>query len=192
LLRRLAAAGYGAALDATILPFMSLNALPEITEVKETLAGTRKTFHCQLVDRQPGSAVVLFVSKAAVRVHEIDLPAGTVTFGYFWAERSYNVYHWMSPAGRTLAFYVNLSDATVLEGPTLFWRDLTVDILIPAQGEAVVLDEDEVPPTLAASLRARIERGKGEVLAQAALLRLELEAASDRLWPHVFGRDRQR
>jgi predicted RNA-binding protein associated with RNAse of E/G family len=164
---------------------MPLNALPEITEIKETLAGTRKTFHCHVIDRKPGSLVVLFVSKAPVRVHDVDLPAGTVTFGYFWVERNFNVYHWMSPTGATLAFYVNLSDGTRLED-TLHWRDLTVDILIPPGGAAVVLDEDEIPLALDSVTRARIDRAKVDVLARAGALRVELEAHSDALWPVVF------
>src|SRR5439155_20504502 len=114
-LREPAPAGYGspvrrAGVDATILPFMSLNALPEITEIKETLAGTRKTFQCHVIDRTPGAVVVLFISRAPVRVHDIELPAGTITFGYFWVDRGFNVYHWMSPTGTTLAFYVNVAD----------------------------------------------------------------------------------
>jgi len=170
---------------------MSLNALPEITEIKETLAGTRKTFHCHVVDRQPGSLVVLFVSKAPVRVHDIDLPAGTVTFGYFWVERNFNVYHWMSPSGATLAFYVNLCDGTRIED-ILHWRDLTVDILIPPSGEAVVLDEDEIPLALDSTTRARIDRAKQDVLTRAGALRVELEAHSDALWPAVFNTERRR
>jgi predicted RNA-binding protein associated with RNAse of E/G family len=170
---------------------MSLNALPEITEVKETLAGTSKTFHCHVIDRQPGALVVLFVSKAPVRVHDIELPAGTVTFGYFWMDRGFNVYHWMSPAGATLAFYVNLAEGTRIE-ETLHWRDLTVDILIPRSGEAVVLDEDEIPLALDSATRARIDRTRDDVLARAPALRVELEAHSDRLWPRVFEQGRER
>lgn len=170
---------------------MPPNALPEITEIKETLAGTRKTFHCHVIDRQPGALVVLFVSKAPVRVHDIDLPAGTVTFGYFWVERNFNVYHWMSPAGTTLAFYVNLSDGTRIED-TLHWRDLTVDILIPPVAEAVVLDEDEIPLALDSTTRARIDRAKQDVLTRAGALRVELEAHSDALWPVVFNAERRR
>jgi predicted RNA-binding protein associated with RNAse of E/G family len=171
---------------------MSQDALPEITEVKETLAGTRKTFQCHVVERAPGAVMVLFVSKAPVRVHDVELPAGTVTFGSFWTGRHYNVYHWMTPAGATLAFYVNLADGTSIDGDQLFWRDLTVDILIPAAGEAVVLDEDEIPHATDAPTRARIEQAKQEVLARAGTLRIELEASADRLWPRVFGRERQR
>jgi uncharacterized protein len=171
---------------------MSPKALPEITEVKETLAGTRKTFHCHVVDRDQRGVVVLFVSKSPVRVHDVDLPAGTVTFGYFWVDRSFNVYHWMAPGGATLSFYVNLADGTVLEDERLFWRDLTVDILVAPGGAAVVLDEDEVPLALEAATRARIEQTKRDVLARAADLRIELEARSDALWPRVFGEERRR
>jgi predicted RNA-binding protein associated with RNAse of E/G family len=171
---------------------MSPKALPEITEVKETLAGTRKTFHCHVIDRDSRSIAVLFVSRAPVRVHDVDLPAGTVTFGYFWAERSFNVYHWMAPGGATLAFYVNLADGTTIAEDTLFWRDLTVDILIAPDGTAVVLDEDEVPLALEAATRARIDQTTRDVLARAADLRIELEARSDALWPGVFGEERRR
>jgi predicted RNA-binding protein associated with RNAse of E/G family len=170
---------------------MPLNALPEITEVKETLAGTRKTFQCHVIDRQPGSLVVLFVSKAPVRVHDVDLPAGTVTFGYFWTDRGFNVYHWMSPAGLTFAFYVNLAEGTRIED-TLHWRDLTVDILITPAGQAVVLDEDEIPLALDSATRARIERTRDDVLARASALRMELEAHTDRLWTRVFEQGRRR
>jgi predicted RNA-binding protein associated with RNAse of E/G family len=171
---------------------MTQRPLPEITEVKETLAGTRKTFHCHVIDRDQRSIVVLFVSKAPVRVHDVELPAGTVTFGYFWVDRSFNVYHWMAPGGSTLAFYLNLADGTELAEQTLSWRDLTVDILVSPTGQAVVLDEDEVPLALEAATRARIDQTKRDVLARAADLRIELEARSDALWPRVFGEERRR
>jgi predicted RNA-binding protein associated with RNAse of E/G family len=171
---------------------MSLNALPAITEVKVTLAGARKTFSCQVVDRSATALVVLFVSKAPVKVHDLELPAGTVTFGYFWVDRSFNVYHWMSPAGATLAFYVNLAEGTTLAGETLFWRDLTLDVLIRPGAAALVLDEDELPPDLDADTWARIDRARAEVLSRAQTLPGELEAASDAYWPRVFGLERRR
>jgi predicted RNA-binding protein associated with RNAse of E/G family len=117
--------------------------------------------------------------------------AGTVTFGYFWTDRGFNVYHWMSPAGLTFAFYVNLAEGTRIED-TLHWRDLTVDILITSGGQALVLDEDEIPLALDSATRARIERTRDDVLARASALRMELEAHTDRLWPRVFEQGRRR
>jgi hypothetical protein len=194
-LRRRARAGYGGpdgAVDATIVNWMPPNALPEITEIKETLAGTRKTFACHVIERSPRAMVVLFVSRAPVRVHDVDLPAGTVTFGSFWSDRPFNAYHWMTPAGASLAFYVNLADRTEIAATTLSWRDLTVDILIPRDGEAVVLDEDEIPLALDAATRTRIEEAKHQVGGEAGDQRIERAAQADRLWPRVFGEERRR
>src|SRR5262245_21095970 len=118
--------------------------LSEITETKETLGGARKSFLCRLVARVPGEAVLLYVSDRTWRVADLELPAGTVTFGYFWADREYNVYHWMTPAGVTLALYVNLADQTVVEASRVAWRDLAVDLLV--RGERIdALDEAELP-----------------------------------------------
>ena len=171
---------------------MTIAALPEITEVKQTLAGGRKTFSCRLVARRPGEAVVLFISSAPVRIHDVSLPAGTVTFGYFWQERDFNVYHWMAPDGATIAFYINLADGTRIEPERLVWRDLALDILVLPVAEPIVLDEHELPTVLDPATRARIQEAKEELLASAGDLKIEIEAASDRLWPTVFGGERYR
>lgn len=163
--------------------------LPTITEVKRRLTGPAKSFSCRVVDRQPQRLVVLFISTTAVPVHDLVLPIGTVTFGYFWPDRAYNVYHWMSPAGATLAFYVNLADDTSFTEENLLWRDLAIDILMtPAR--TIVLDEHELPSALDEETRQRIGRAQREVLDQAATIRDEIDAASTALWPRVFGEKR--
>jgi predicted RNA-binding protein associated with RNAse of E/G family len=164
-----------------------MSELSEIVEVKETLAGVRQTFTCRTVARRPGEVVVLLVLPAARAVGGLTLPAGTVTFGYFWEDRPYNVYHWMSPAGATIACYVNLADRTRIAETTLFFRDLTVDILLPPDGSPRVLDEDELPPALEPATRARIEATTRAVLSQAGSLSAEVEAHSRALWPAAFG-----
>ncbi len=121
------------------------DALPEILEVKRTLDGREKHFQCRLIEGAQRQAVVLFVAPAAMHVHGIDLPAGTVTFGHFWTERLYNVYHWLDARSGTIAFYFNLADQTVIEAARLEWRDLTVDVLATPAGRVDVLDEDELP-----------------------------------------------
>ena len=88
--------------------------LPEILELKRTLDGQEKRFACRLIEGDRHQAVVLFISPAAMHVHGIELPAGTVTFGHFWTERLYNVYHWLGERGQTIAFYFNLADRTVI------------------------------------------------------------------------------
>jgi hypothetical protein len=160
--------------------------LPEILEVKHTLDGREKRFHCRLIEGDQNQCVVLFVAPAAMHVHGIDLPAGTVTFGHFWVDRPYNVYHWLDASGGTIGFYFNLADQTVLDGGRLEWRDLTLDVLATPAGRLEVLDEDELPPDLDQATRARIEQAKRAVLADPHALMEEIERHSRALYPRVF------
>jgi hypothetical protein len=166
---------------------MPVNDLPRILETKRSLDGRRKEFRCSLLERGPARAVVLFISPGPYRVAEIALPAGTVTFGHFWTDRAYNVYHWLTPEGRTLGFYFNIADGTTFDAEGgLQWRDLALDVLV-AGGVAQVLDEHELPADLAPDLRAYVEAAKHDVLARAAALTAELDAAADQLWRRAFG-----
>src|SRR3954452_20958724 len=133
--------------------------LPRVLELKRTLNGREKRFECGLIAGDARSAVLLFVAEHPMHVHGVDLPAGTVTFGHFWTDRLYNVYHWLDPDGQTLGFYFNISDSTVISDGWLEWRDLTLDVLATPSGRLEVLDEHELPPDLDTALRARIDRG---------------------------------
>jgi predicted RNA-binding protein associated with RNAse of E/G family len=162
--------------------------LPHILEVKHTLAGGEKRFECALLAADAGRAVVLWVAPHPMHVHGVDLPAGTVSFGHFWTTRPYNVYHWMDPQGRTLGFYFNVADRTVIGDGRLEWRDLVVDVLALPGGRLDVLDEDELPAELDDDVRAGIEAGKAAILGAPAAVLAEIEAASEALRPLVFAR----
>jgi len=164
--------------------------LPEILELKRTLDGQEKRFPCRLIEGDRRQAVVLFIAPAAMHVHGIDLPAGTVTFGHFWTDRLYNVYHWLGERGQTIAFYFNLADRTVIADGRLEWRDLTLDVLATPAGRLDVLDEDELPADLDATTRARIEEAKGSILGDPHRLMAEIEARSRALYPRVFPAER--
>lgn len=161
-------------------------ALPEIIETKRTLTGEQRVYHCRVVERSSGALVVLFISDRAMHVGGLDLPPGTVTFGYFWADRPYNAYHWMQPGGTTLGVYFNLADETNLDDEGAFsWRDLAVDVLLRPGMDAVVLDEDQLPPSL--PRRDQIERATRALVAAAPAIVAALEQRTTALWPRVFG-----
>jgi predicted RNA-binding protein associated with RNAse of E/G family len=160
---------------------------PTILEIKRTLDGREKRFDCRLIAGDGGHAVVLFVAPAAMLVHGVDLPKGTVTFGYFWSDRLYNVYHWLDPRrGTTIGFYFNLADRTLIGDGRLEWRDLTVDILATPAGRLEVLDEHELPADLDEALRARIAEAKRQVFADLGNLIRELELSSRSFFQRVF------
>ena len=169
------------------MPTTDVNELPKILERKLTLAGEEKTFSCRVLQRSADELVVLFVSERAYRVADLELPPGTVTFAHYWLRRPYNVYHWLSPAGVTLAHYFNLADGTDFAPETFTWRDLTLDVLFRPGHAPEVLDEDELPSGLDDITRNQIHQALAQVHADAPDVVSQLEAAAGRLWPHLFG-----
>jgi hypothetical protein len=166
------------------LPAAGNFALDRIVEVKRTLSGQEKRFACTVLAREGSHLIVLFVAAAAMHVHGVDLPAGTVTFGHFWTDRPYNVYHWLDGVtGSTIGYYVNLSDSTSIGEGSLEWRDLIVDVLLMPDGRATVLDEDEIRADVPSSLRLQIADARATVLGARLALIAELERNRAALWP---------
>lgn len=128
-----------------------------ILEVKETLAGQRREFRCELVKLDRDELVVSYRSPVAGEVAGVALPAGTLSLGYFWETRPYNVYHWLGPDSTTLGLYFNISDTTRITSRQVSWRDLVVDVLVTPDGRCQVLDEDELPHDIEPKLRQRID-----------------------------------
>lgn len=154
------------------------------------LLGREKRFQCGVLRRAGAHLIVLYVSPVAMHVHGVDLPAGTVTFGHFWTDRPYNVYHWLDRrGGQTIGHYLNLSaDTRVLDGPEprLEWLDLVVDVLVMPGGGVTVLDEEEIPAAADAATRARIGAARERALADLPALVRELETHRAALWPVVI------
>ena len=134
-----------------------------ITEIKHTLAGERKTFDCELLQRSEEKAVVIYRMPRDVELEDILLRRGTLSLGYFWADRPYNAYHWIDERLDSVALYFNISGRTRIGEHAIEWRDLAVDILISPDGRCRVLDEDELPPDLDDRLRAYIDEARDEL-----------------------------
>lgn len=138
----------------------------QITEVKTTLAGRVERFVCDVVERNGERVVVLYRMPAARDLHGVWLPEGALTVGYFWRSRPYNLYHWLHPDGRTIAYYFNVGDVVRLEEHEIEWHDLAVDVLATPEGRVSVLDEDELPPDLDEATRRYVEAARDEILGE--------------------------
>lgn len=98
-----------------------------------------------------------------VQLEDILLPAGSVSLGYFWENRPYNVYHWIDENRVTRALYFNIADSTQIHADRIEWRDLTIDLLISADGRCRVLDEDELPDDIDSELLGYIQSARDEL-----------------------------
>jgi len=157
--------------------------LPSILEIKRTLDGREKRFDCRLLAADGNHVAVLWIAADAMHVHGVDLPAGTISVGHFWADRHYNVYHWLDRAGQTLGYYFNICDQSRVGAGTIEWRDLTVDVLALPGGRLDVLDEHELPPRLSPDVAAHITAGKAAILTRPAAVLAEIAAATKAVFP---------
>ena len=164
--------------------------LVPLVEIKHTLAGGEKRFECLRLAGGPGHAVVLWIAPEPMHVHGVDLPAGTISFGHFWTDRFYNVYHWLDARPetdhRTLGFYFNIADRTRIGEAELAWRDLVIDVLATPAGRLDVLDEDELPVVVDPEATAHIAAGKAAILDAPSAVMAEIESASRALFPLAF------
>lgn len=147
----------------------------QILEIKHKLCGTKHEFYCQTLEKSPTHVVVLYRLEEPVTIEDQVFDAGTLSLGYFWEERNYNVYHWIRPNGESQAAYINIADSTTITEDVVEWRDLIIDLLITPDGRCQVLDEHELPDDLSADLDTLISSETETLLQQHQTLLKEIE-----------------
>lgn len=155
--------------------------MQQITEIKTALTGKVDRFVCDVVQHTPQRLVVLYRIPKARDVHGVWLPSGTVTVGYFWTDRRYNLYHWLSAEGESLAHYFNIGDVKHLDADVLEWHDLAVDILVTPDGTVQVLDEDELPQDMPPEQRRYVDAARDTVLSELGALLASSNEESGRI-----------
>ena len=141
-----------------------------ILEIKTSLDGTVQEFDCIVAARAQDHVVIRYRMVKDHNLHGVPLHAGELTFGYFWFDRPYNLYHWVRADGASVAWYFNIGSVTHFDGNTLRWRDDAIDILATPDGNVRVLDEDELPDNLEPPTRAAILAARDRVLGEVASL----------------------
>lgn len=138
----------------------------QITETKRNLDGRVRHFvsDCLLLDSS--RAILLYeIDEPEIVAGRLELPSGTCSYGYFWLDRSYNVYHWLHE-GKTLAYYINLGRCRSITDRELVWDDYAVDVLVRPSGDVEVLDEDELPENVDPSIRRFVTKAQALVFDQ--------------------------
>lgn len=150
----------------------------QILEIKHKLNGSRHEFNCQTLEKSPGYVVMLYRLEKPISIEDQHFVAGTLSLGYFWDDRNYNVYHWVTPQGESQAVYVNIADNTTITHDIVEWRDLILDLLITPDGRCQLLDEDELPEDLSEELSQLIWKQTEDLQQQHQALREDIEARS--------------
>ena len=152
-----------------------------VIERKVRLDGSAEEFVCDVLALEAGRHAVLRyeVDRDWDVAGTILIPKGTLTISHYWADRPYNVYHWLRD-GRTFALYVNIADRTEIGPELVSYRDLVVDVLVRPSGAIEILDEDELPTDLEPAARRSVADAIEVVVTGARRLTLEIEQETRR------------
>ncbi len=137
--------------------------------------GTLHEYATELVHCDKTVVIVKFVMTRAGGPPRLPIavPAGTISYGYFWPRRPYNVYRWISPEGSILAHRFDAVTAVNVTPAAVDYRDLALDWWALPDGTLIEEDRDE--------LEAAVQGGQ----ISAADARIANEAAY-----HIFSRYR--
>ena len=114
-------------------------------EQKRYPSGHQNHFQARPLIVRPGVSLLFFVSKRAYQLQHIYLPIKTVTFGFYWSDKLYNLYVFVDPEKFNVrAFYFNVCDEVMISAGQVNWRDLWVDVLVMPCKDTIILDEDEI------------------------------------------------
>lgn len=132
-------------------------------EVKKYYNGSEKKFLCQRLHLKNGFGVLKYLLEKDYQVDDLQLSKGSVSLGFFWEGRNYNIYQWMN-GNEVLATYFNISDNTTLSRNQFCWRDLILDILIKPGNDIKILDEKELEIVKNPAILQIIERTRDHIL----------------------------
>ena len=103
--------------------------------------------------RYPGTAIGSppgwVAARAPWRQGRIDLgylifEPDDIFLEYFALERPFNIFAIFREDGSHKGWYCNVTHPTWVEGETIYWHDLFVDVVSYPDGRVLVLDEDEL------------------------------------------------
>ena len=113
---------------------------PTFTEVKHHFDGRTEEWPCEPLTVTDDLAAVRFRLPDPIS----DVPAGTLTLGFFWEERTYNLYRFVSADGEPFGYRFDVVSDVRIEPDWVEYRDLLLDVRVLPDGTVRVEDEDEV------------------------------------------------
>lgn len=107
--------------------------------------GTVRRSWCGAVASKNGSHMAVLATFSETVEHDDlgTIPAGTVSFEHFWADRWYNVFFFRDPDGTERAAYANIAMPAKFNGATIDYVDLDIDVIRWPDGRIDVLDRDD-------------------------------------------------
>ena len=150
--------------------------------------GTVREYPCTLLHLERGLAVVAFVMARGGTIPGLPvvIPPGSVSYGYFWKRRPYNLYRMKRGDGSIIAHRFDALAEVSLGAGVVSYRDVVLDWWVLPGGEIIEEDRDEFEALVARGTLRRGDIERGQRAAQAVFSRYrhvidEAEALESRL-----------
>ena len=121
------------------------------TEYKLKADGTLKSYQCNLVYQHNNLRVLSFVMPTGSTGFKtpISIPEGTISYGYFWLQRPYNIYR-MKHNDKVIAHRFDAISGLYYTSDSVWYRDLVLDWWLTPKGELIEEDRKELQNMLEA------------------------------------------
>ena len=120
-----------------------------ILERKVKPDGTVREYGCSLLYLDATLAVVEFAMTLGLPGLPVEVPPGSISHGYFWARRPYNLYRMRRADNALIAHRFDAVTDVVLAATAIDYRDLVLDWWALPGGEFIEEDRDEYDDLLA-------------------------------------------
>ena len=120
--------------------------MTQFTVIKQDYAGKELwRYEGKLLERRPGFIFLeAYFDRDEVVTHGLTLRKGDRFLETYFENRWYNYYEIHSQAGdRLKGWYCNVGYPAEIQGQTVSYRDLALDLIILPDGKQIVLDENE-------------------------------------------------
>ena len=139
------------------------------TEIRLHKAKAPQEFLCRLLHREKDSLVLFYPIRSPVRVADTEIEKGSSTFAHYWTNRNYVLWKFKNADHLLLGYLFHISNKTEIGETYVRYEDLELDIWVDPDGNAIVLDQDEVNDCCRRGLidsheRALIEQQKQHIL----------------------------
>ncbi|GIW13849.1 MAG: hypothetical protein KatS3mg062_1288 [Tepidiforma sp.] len=167
--------------------------MADYLEVKRKPGGDVHTYVTELVHRGRGLVIVRFHMQRGGGPPEIPVvvPPGSVSLGYFWSRRPYNLYRWRDPAGNLIAHRFDAVNGVRILPDRVEYRDLVLDWWVLPGDVLLEEDRDEFEALAAAGALTAAELAAASAASRAihARYRHILDEAAELEARHVEGSD---
>ena len=121
-------------------------------ERKQKADGSWREYGCTLLHRQPGLVIARFVMEQGGAIHgtPIEVPPGSVSHGYFWKRRPYNLYRMRRDDGSVIAHRFDAVTGVQIGDTGVSYRDLVLDWWTLPDGTIFEEDREELEQLQAA------------------------------------------